>query len=195
MQYSKLFSISFLIAAGLLPGISGASVNGTSSANPASNDADAITAISQLLSLFSITLDTKDFSALRGVYASNAILGGDGAAQNITGISAIESFYRAQFGNASVSTQHTSDTVYVSDVTATSARSVSYGNAFYFGPKVLERGGQMFSNQSVVFRERFDNKYSKGEDGWRISLQTGPTVLAIEGDTSLIAPPPPPGQD
>ena len=177
MLYSKLFSFPLLFTLGLLPGISGSPINATSPAT-ASTETDTLAAITPLLSRFSILLDTKNFTALAEVFADDAVLGGEGAPQAITGLPAIQTFYRKQFGNSTVKTQHTSDTVYGHDFAENSAASTSYANALYFGPAVLERGGQHFPNQSVIFRERFDNLYAKDADGlWKIKLQTGPQVL------------------
>ena len=43
---------------------------------------------------------------------------------------------------------------------------------------MLERGGLLFPNESVVFREKVSNQYEREEDGsWRIKLQTEFTIL------------------
>ncbi len=43
---------------------------------------------------------------------------------------------------------------------------------------MLERGGLLFPNESVIFREKVSNQYEREEDGsWRIKLQTEFTIL------------------
>lgn len=172
MQFPvTLFSSSILLLS-LIPWTVAAAVasNSTSTALTA-YDVLTLASITQLLSLFSISLDVKTFPALRNVFAPDAQLIGGGA-EPITGIEAIEAFYTNTFQNASLKTEHTSDTVYGYDFAKTTAKSTSYATAVYFGPEILERGGAFFSNTSVVFRERFDNEYVKIANGaWRVSSQ------------------------
>ena len=148
-----------------------ACVSNAQSNSTIADDAGTLLSITQLLSLFSLSLDAKNFPALRDVFAPDAVL--DGGATPITGLPAIEAFYTATFQNASLRTQHTSDTVFGFNLGATKASSVSYASAVYFGPPVLERGGAFFPNQSVVYREKFEDEFVRVESGeWRISRQT-----------------------
>lgn len=160
--------ISILALFTLLP--SPGSTQGNYTSTSFRSDSDTLASINQLLSLFSIALDTKNFPALRDVFAPNAQLTGGG--DPIKGLPAIEDFYRNTFQNASLNTQHTSDTVFGYNFSATTASSTSYANAIYFGPAVLERGGLFFPNSSVIFREKFESEYVRVQDGsWRISKQ------------------------
>ncbi|KAI4194060.1 MAG: hypothetical protein LQ350_008006, partial [Teloschistes chrysophthalmus] len=133
-------------------------------------DATTYASINQLNSLFGFALDFKKFSFLSFVYAPDAQLGG-GASEPTVGLPAIIDFYTTVFQNASLRTQHTSDTVYAFDIEKRTAKSVSYATAVYFGPEVYERGGGNFTNSSVVYREVFHNSYVKRKEGWRISEQ------------------------
>ncbi|KAI4173472.1 MAG: hypothetical protein LQ346_008417 [Caloplaca aetnensis] len=152
------------------------------------DDATTLAAINQLLSLFSQSLDEKNLAALGDVYTADASIGGGGAPP-LTGLPAIIEFYTATFQDASLKTLHTSDTVLGGNFTETTATSVSYANVYYFGPEVFERGGESFSNSSVIFRERLENEYQRDANGiWKITRQTGPFILSIEGDTSILRP-------
>lgn len=163
---SPLLSVLALLTLLPYPG----SPQQTNTSTSLRSDADTLAAINQLLSLFSISLDIKDFPALRDVFAPDAQLTGGG--DPITGLPAIEEFYRNTFQNASLRTQHTIDTVFGYNFTATTASSTSYADAVYFGPKVLERGGFLFSNTSVLFREKLQDEYVRVGDGsWKISKQ------------------------
>lgn len=183
MQFNTiLFSTSVLLTS-LLPLTLAAATQSTSLST---SDIITLSSITQLLSLFSISLDKKDFSALRSVFSPTAALLGNG--DPITGIDAIVDFYTTVFQNATLKTEHTSDTVYGYDFTKTTAKSTSYATAVYFGPEILERGGGFFSNTSVVFRERFENEYVKEKGaGWRISSQLL-TILSIEGPIEILQP-------
>ncbi|KAL9615071.1 MAG: hypothetical protein Q9167_000494 [Letrouitia subvulpina] len=133
------------------------------------NDLLTVVTANQVLSLFGIALDTKQFATLSEVFAVEAVLDdiGEGAT---TGLPAIVDFYTSQFQNASVVTQHKSDTVFVYSLTKTTAKAISYANAVYFGPPTLERGGFLFRNNSVNFYERFDDNFVRGPGGgWKIS--------------------------
>ncbi|KAL8790023.1 MAG: hypothetical protein Q9195_006572 [Heterodermia aff. obscurata] len=151
-------------------------------------DAITVAAIDQLNSLFSFSLDEKNFTALADVYTANAIIDGGGP-NPLRGLPAIQAFYRNTFSNSSLVTEHTVTTVYAYAFTAITAKSKSYADAFYFGKPAQERGGFLFRNQSVVFRERFDNEYVKERSGaWKISKQTGPQPISLEGDVSILPP-------
>ncbi|KAI4088147.1 MAG: hypothetical protein L6R37_008234 [Teloschistes peruensis] len=150
-------------------------------------DSVTLGAMNQILSLFSLALDTKMFEALVDVYAPDAVIDA-GNNNTLTGLPAITDFYNRTFSNASLQTQHTSTTVIGYNFTSTTAASTSYADALYFGPPVLERlPGFFFPNQSLIIREKFINQYKKGSDGaFKISRQTGPIVLSIEGDLGLL---------
>ncbi|KAL8693903.1 MAG: hypothetical protein Q9218_001368 [Villophora microphyllina] len=151
-------------------------------------DSIILGAINQILSIFDLALDTKNFDALIDVYAADAVIDGGGNS-SLVGLPAIQNFYRNTFQNASLKTEHTSTTVVGFNFTATTAASTNYADAIYFGPAVLERGGFFFPNQSVIFREKFQNLYVKGSDGaFRISRQTGPQIMSIEGNLDLLPP-------
>ena len=172
---SPLISVLALLTFLPYPGSS----QGTNTSTSLRSDDNTLDSITQLLSLFSIALDTKNFPALRDVFAPDAQLTGGGAP--ITGLPAIEDFYRDTFQNASLRTQHTSDTVFGFNFEATTASSTSYANAIYFGPKVLERGGELFSNSSVVFREKLESEFVRVQDGsWRVSKQELQILVSLK---------------
>ena len=171
MQFFTPLIPSLIISLALLP----STFTTTFTPGPVIDSADtAITkfAITQLLSLFNFIIDEKDFSSLKYIFTSDAVLdGGDGNA--LVGLANITAFYTNTFQNESLRTQHTSDTVYVYDFIETTASSVSYANVYYFGPKVFERGGMLFSNDSVAFREKIRNEYVIEPTGaWKIKRQT-----------------------
>ena len=161
MQFSTILPLISLFA--YLPCLQTAPVN---------SPAQAVTyaAITELLALFSISLDIKDFSALSQVFAADAVLG-PGSPDAITGLTAIIDFYTKTCQNATLKTAQTSAAVYAYDITPKTASSISYAEAVYFGPAVFERGGSLFSNDSAVFREKFDTTYSKIKGEWRIQTQ------------------------
>ncbi|KAL8784747.1 MAG: hypothetical protein Q9213_003778 [Squamulea squamosa] len=181
------FPISSLLVSFLfLPCLLGTPINPSGTSPLSNNDAATIAAINQLLSLFSITLDLKTFSQLSNVYAPDAQIGGPGTPP-LVGLPAITDFYTRTFQNASFQTEHTSDTVYAFDLKRTTAKSISYAEVAYFGPADFERGGGLFVDSSVTFRERLENEYVKLREGWRVSRQSL-TILSIEGDKSLLQP-------
>ncbi|KAL9585452.1 MAG: hypothetical protein Q9212_001525 [Teloschistes hypoglaucus] len=187
MQYLKSLVFSIIGFALFFSPSSYAQVTG----NPVlltPEDSITLGAINQILSLFSLALDTKQFGALVDVYAPDAVIDA-GNNNTLTGLPAITDFYNRTFSNASLQTEHTSTTVIGYNFTSTTAASTSYADAIYFGPPILERFGVFFPNQSLVIREKFINQYKKGSDGaFKISRQTGPIVLSIEGDLGLLAP-------
>ncbi|KAL8716737.1 MAG: hypothetical protein Q9181_008394, partial [Wetmoreana brouardii] len=179
MQYHTFALFSVIFTGVFLPLTGGAPLN-PSSASVSATDAVTLASITQLLSLFGLLLDTKNFDALGSVYADDAVFtqGSGNSSLTLTGLPAIKDFYRTTFQNASLKTQHTSDTVYGFNFGNTTASSVSYADAVYFGPAVLERGGLLFSNSSVIFREKFENDYVREKGGaWKISRQGGPIIL------------------
>lgn len=167
------FSLSFAISC--LPSIGGAQL--VPGVTVTRDDAVTLAAITQLLSLFSQSLDNKDFNALGNVFADNIVLD-QGGGFMINGSLAVTQFYRTAFQNASIVTQHTSDTVFGSNFTTNSASSTSYANARYFGPAVVNRRGFLFPGQSAVYREKFINQYVKTEGKvWKIARIFGPRIL------------------
>ncbi|KAL8856141.1 MAG: hypothetical protein Q9178_007266 [Gyalolechia marmorata] len=165
----------------MLPGLLLAQNNTSGTSSLSSNDAITITAINQLLALFSISLDLKTFSDLSSVFAPNVQFfdrSGPGGA-SIDGLPALLDFYTTIFGNASFQTQHTSDTVYAYDFTNTTAKSISYAEVAYFGPAVFERGGGSFVNSSVIFRERLESDYVKLREGWRVKTLSLTILVSI----------------
>ncbi|KAL8678730.1 MAG: hypothetical protein Q9224_007089 [Gallowayella concinna] len=182
------FPISTLFTTFLfLPCLLGNPIN-PSGTNPLStNDAVTIAAINQLLSLFSISLDLQTVDALNNVYAPDAQNGEVGGGDPLVGIPAIIEFYTNTFQNASFKTEHTSDTVYAFDLKRTTAKSISYAEVSYFGPPEFERGGALFVDRSVVFKEKFEHEFVKLKQGWRIKKQVL-TILSVEGDKSLLPP-------
>ncbi|KAI4231417.1 MAG: hypothetical protein L6R40_007739 [Gallowayella cf. fulva] len=182
-----MFPITTILASFLfLPCLLGSPINPSGTSPLSTNDAVTVVAIQQLLSLFSISLDLKTFSTLSSVFAPDAEISDDGA-EPLIGLPAITDFYTKTFQNASLKTEHTSDTVYAYDLKRNTAKSISYAAVAYFGPAVLERGGVLFSNSSVTFRERFENEYVKLKDGWRVKKQKL-TILSIEGPESILKP-------
>ncbi|KAL9594512.1 MAG: hypothetical protein Q9219_006994 [cf. Caloplaca sp. 3 TL-2023] len=187
----RLFK-SFIASLALLGGSFPTTYSATFTPGPVTlspYDTITLASIRQLISLFSISLDEKTFDALQYVYTEDALLDGGGGNSTLKGLPAIIDFYRTTFQNTSLKTEHTADTVYGYNFAETTAASSSYAEVAYFGPEIFERGGLLFSNSSVIFRERFDREYRKEASGaWKISRQTGPTLLSIEGDTSLLQP-------
>ncbi|KAL8726823.1 MAG: hypothetical protein Q9166_006439 [cf. Caloplaca sp. 2 TL-2023] len=180
MKYPTFAILSIILSSVFLPLTNSAPLNPSSASVSAPRDTITLASITQLLSLFSLSLDTKNFDALNNVFSNDATIVGTGA-PHLTGLPAIKDFYRSTFQNTTLITQHTSTIVYGYNFSETTASSISYADAVYFGPAVLDRGvGRLFSNSSVVFREKFENDYVKEESGggaWKISRQDGPTIL------------------
>jgi len=175
MKSFSFVALSLSFAIGFLPSIGGAQLE--PGVTVTRDDAVTLAAITQLLSLFSQCLDNKDFNALGDVFADNVVLD-QGGGFVVNGLPAIEQFYRTAFQNASIATQHTSDTVYGYNFTATTASSTSYANARYFGPAVVNRRGFLFPNQSATYREKFVNQYVRTEGkNWKIAHVFGPRIL------------------
>ncbi|KAL8963008.1 MAG: hypothetical protein Q9193_000677 [Seirophora villosa] len=187
MQYPLALLCSGIFLFSTLPWTGATTGNATTSGSLELADVIVLASIQQLLSLFSISLDIKDFAALRDVFAPDAVLNGGGATP-ITGIEAIEEFYTMTFQNESFKTEHTSDTVFGYNLRETTKSSTSYAAVAYFGPAVFERGGFLFSNSSALFRERFNTEYEFNEHGALRITQQELTILSIEGDTSILQP-------
>ncbi|KAL8761162.1 MAG: hypothetical protein Q9184_002691 [Pyrenodesmia sp. 2 TL-2023] len=171
MQYPTLLVLSIILFFTSSPWTNAALVRDST------NDATTLAAINQLLSLFSQSLDEKNFARLSDVYTIDAIISGGGA-PSLTGLPAIIDFYTTVFQNETLKTQHTSDTVLGGNFTETTATSVSYANVYYFGPEIFERGGFVFSNSSAIFRERFETEYRREGNGtWKVARQRGPFIL------------------
>lgn len=123
-------------------------------------DPYVIEAITQKLALYDIALDTKNFTALSGTFIDDVIP--KVAPIPINGLAAYEAFLQADLER--IKTKHTTDTVFVYDITPYSAQSISYADATYFGTG--DALGQVFT-----FYERFNDVWSKSKvDGsWKIS--------------------------
>ncbi|KAL8797483.1 MAG: hypothetical protein Q9195_000299 [Heterodermia aff. obscurata] len=126
-------------------------------------DPYVIAAITQKLALYDIAIDTKNFSALSGTFATDVVA--NVAPVPITSLAAYEAFLQADLAGSR--TKHTTDTVFVSNIEPYTAQSISYSDAIYFG-----RGSAL--GQQFTFYERFDDVWSKDKvDGsWKISERT-----------------------
>ena len=125
-------------------------------------DPYVIQAITQKLSLYDIAIDTKNFSALSGAFADDVVA--NVAPTPIKGLAAYEAFLQADL--ALSKTQHTTTTVFAYDIKTSTAKSISYSDAVYFG-----QGSAL--GQTFTYFERFDDVWTKGADGpWRISERT-----------------------
>ncbi|KAL8867745.1 MAG: hypothetical protein Q9174_005462 [Haloplaca sp. 1 TL-2023] len=188
MQLPSLLILSSLFSITSFPYTTATPLNARA-IRDSTDDATTLAAINQLLSLFSQSLDNKDFESLRDVFADDAQLGGGGAPP-IVGIEDIVEFYTGTFENETLRTLHTVDTVLGANFTETTAASTAYASVYYFGPKIFERGGFLFSNTSAVFREKLSDEYVRDEAGdWRVKFQ-GLDVLSIEGAASVLRPVP-----
>ena len=148
-----------------------------------SEDTKTVVAATQLFSLFGIALDIKQFDLLGNVFTDDIVLSGSAgnAADPITNLADAIEFYTTQFENASIVTQHKSDTVFVYDTSKTTARAISYANAVYFGEPKFERGGALFRNETANFYERFDDLLVKSpKSGWKISQRNLTIVVSIK---------------
>ena len=123
-------------------------------------DPYVIEAITQKLALYDIALDTKNFTALSGTFTDD--VNPKVATVPINGLAAYEAFLQADLQG--IKTKHTTDTVFVYDITPYSAQSISYADAIYFGT-----GDAL--GQAFTFYERFNDVWSKSKvDGsWKIS--------------------------
>ena len=172
-MYFSLLSFVSLLTVSLLPAFTTAQ-NSSSNAEGTSpifagvppiltGDTDAIAAINQGLSLYGIAIDTKNFTALSGVFTNNVVT--LVAPTPINSLAPYEAFLSSDL--APYKTQHTSITVFVYDIGPAAAQSVSYSRAIYFGSGNLV-------GQIVTFYERFDDLWSKSEvDGsWKIAKRS-----------------------
>jgi len=162
-MHFSLPSILGLLTVCLLPTIttaqnSSSNAEGTSPifANVApvlTGDTDAIAAINQGLSLYGIALDTKNFTALSGVFTSDveAVVAPGGP---IVGLAAYEAFLASNL--SPYKTQHISTTVFAYDIGNGAAQSISYQQSIYFG------SGDLLG-QIVTYYERFDDTWRKNE--------------------------------
>ena len=147
-------------------------------------NAVTLAAIKELNSLYSFSLDEKNFDTLADVYTVDAVLDGGaattigGEGNTINGREAIVNFWRKIFSNETVVTDHTVTTLYAYNFTRNTASSKHYADPFYFNNPSQLQGGFLFRNESIVTRERFVNQYVQGKDEeWRISQQKGPQVI------------------
>lgn len=121
-------------------------------------DTDAIAAITQALSLYGIAIDTKNFTALSGVFTSDVVA--LVAPTPINNLAQYESFLASDL--APFKTQHITDNVFVYDIADGAAKSISYQQAVYFG-------SGNFTGQIVTYYERFDDVFSKNlaDGSWK----------------------------
>ena len=125
-------------------------------------DPYVIQAITQKLSLYDIAIDTKNFSALSSTFADDVVA--NVAPFPIEDLASYEAFLEDDL--ALSKTQHTTTTVFAYDIETSSAKSISYSDAVYFG-----QGSAL--GQTFTYFERFDDVWSKGADGpWKISERT-----------------------
>lgn len=132
----------------------------------------AITNITQVLSLYGFVLDLKEFTALDYVYTKDCVV--DLGRGPIYGLEALTKYYLNAAGNTT--TFHASQNVYVADVTEDTASALSDAIAVFFrqgptfpGSNILISG----YNDTLTFYERFEDELSRGGDGfWRISKRT-----------------------
>lgn len=171
----SLSSATGLLTVGLLSTFAfaqnGTSTNGSSLATlpiyqnvPAANveNAEAIAAINQALSLYSIALDTKNFTALSGVFTEDVVAYiAPGSA--INGRAAYEKFLASDL--SPYKTQHLTNTVFAYNIKGTTAESVSYQQAIYIGTGSL-------LGQVVTFYERFDDSWRRVEGRWKSFKRT-----------------------
>ena len=125
-------------------------------------DSFVIDSINQRLSLYNIALDTKTFSLLDGVFTPDIVP--QVAVVPINGLPAYESFLASDLKGTR--TKHTTDTVFVYDITNSTARSISYSDATYFG----QGDGK---GKAFAYYERFDDFWSNnGVSGWKASQRS-----------------------
>ncbi|KAL8718355.1 MAG: hypothetical protein Q9225_004496 [Loekoesia sp. 1 TL-2023] len=132
----------------------------------ANNPVDAMTvaSIHNVLALFNLALDAKNFDALRDVYTDNVVA--RVARQPTNDIDSLIRFYNGT-ALGDVVSQHTAHTIFVYDIGPKAAKSISYANALYFS-KVQE--GQFFARDAVTFYERYDDVWAKQANGqWKIA--------------------------
>lgn len=94
-------------------------------------DAKTIALAHNVSALFNYAFDAKKFDALRDIYTNNVTARVAPKPTNNIG-SLIKLHNRTAVGDAV--TQYTVHTIFIYDLAPMSAKSVSYGNALYFGP-------------------------------------------------------------
>ncbi|KAG6988574.1 hypothetical protein G7Y79_00071g097450 [Physcia stellaris] len=115
-------------------------------------DTDAITAITQGLSLYGLAIDTKNFTALEGAFTDDMVA--NVPPVPVIGLANYESFLAEDL--VPLKTQHITSNVFVYNIRERTARSTSYQQAVHIG------SGNLLG-QIVTFYERFD-------DVWRRDL-------------------------
>lgn len=175
-----------LLASGVVPALVSAQNNGSSLTEGTSpifsvvpptslNDTETIAAINQGLSLYGFAIDTKNYSALSGVFAPD--INAQVAPTPITNLQQYESFLQSDL--EPYKTQHTTTTVFVYDIGPTTAQSASYAQAIYFGQKELLA-------QTVIFYERFNDEWTKGDDGsWKIAKRSL-NIFGVDGNRNIL---------
>lgn len=127
------------------------------------SEAAIIGSIHNVLALFNLALDTKNFDALRDVYTTDVVA--KVAREPTNDLESLIKFYNGTTpGN--VVTQHTSHTILVYDIKHLTAKSISYANAYYFSP--LEEG-KLFARDVNSVYERYDDSWVREPSGqWKI---------------------------
>ncbi|KAL9583853.1 MAG: hypothetical protein Q9212_002471 [Teloschistes hypoglaucus] len=150
----------------------------------ASSPTEAMTigSIHNVLALFNLALDSKNFEALRDVYTTDIK-----ARVARVPTNDIDSLIRFYNGTAlgDVVTQHTAHTIFVYDLQRESAKSISYANALYFS-KVQE--GQIFARDVDTFYERYDDVWQRQKDGRWLIKERSINIYAQVGNSSLVPP-------
>ncbi|KAL8692027.1 MAG: hypothetical protein Q9218_002859 [Villophora microphyllina] len=145
-------------------------------------DAMTITSIHNVLALFNLALDSKNFQALRDVYTVDVV-----ARVARTPTNDLDSLIKFYNGTAlgDVVTQHTVHTIFVYNIQRDSAQSISYANALYFS-KIGQ--GQFFARDVDTFYERYDDVWQKQQDGRWLIKERSINIYAQVGNSSLVPP-------
>ena len=161
-----------LVAAGVFPAIVSAQKNTsvTQGASPiffvvppqSPDETETIAAINQGLSLYNIALDTKNSTALDSVFATD-ILALVSPTAPLNSSAAYEDFLKSDL--APYNTYHTTTSVFVYNIGATSAQSASYSQAVYFG------AGRTLA-QTATYYERFNDVWTKRDGSWKIAKRS-----------------------
>ena len=132
-------------------------------------DAISTVNITQVLSIYGYALDGKNYSALQDVYTDDVVA--NVATSPIIGLPALVRYYTETLGN--IKTFRSSSSVLVFDITDTTATALSEGVAVYFGrgkPYLNTTVPLLSADDFLTFYERFEDKFTRGQDGlWKIS--------------------------
>lgn len=156
-----------------------ANYGGFTASNPA--DAMTIASIHNVLALFNLALDAKNFDALRDVYTDNVVA--RVARQPINDLDNLIKFYNGT-ALGDVVSQHTAHTIFVYNIGPKASKSISYANALYFS-KVEE--GQFFARDAVTFYERYDDVWAKQANGqWKIAERSINIYVSFRDEKSKL---------